>query len=124
YAYHCHVPGYPWAAISTSQLSEKFKAVQSSSRTPVASLLVGLILGAGIAIGISELRTPSEPQASEHSVGASGLRWFDVVVGSGPAAQAGDTVSIAYIGWLMDGTRLSSADPAAPFVFTLGHGEV
>lgn len=56
---------------------------------------------------------------------ATGLQYEDLVVGSGPAAQAGDTVSVHYTGWLEDGTKFdSSVDRGEPFPFTLGTGGV
>ena len=56
---------------------------------------------------------------------ASGLQYVDLVVGSGPAAQTGQTVSVHYTGWLTDGTKFdSSVDRGVPFEFTLGVGGV
>jgi len=56
---------------------------------------------------------------------ASGLRYEDLVAGSGPAAQAGNTVTVHYTGWLVDGTKFdSSVDRGQPFEFQLGAGNV
>ncbi|HNB51177.1 MAG TPA: FKBP-type peptidyl-prolyl cis-trans isomerase [Anaerolineales bacterium] len=56
---------------------------------------------------------------------ATGLQYEDLVVGSGPAAKDGDTVSVHYTGWLEDGTKFdSSVDRGEPFPFTLGAGGV
>jgi FKBP-type peptidyl-prolyl cis-trans isomerase len=53
------------------------------------------------------------------------LQFEDVVVGTGPAAQTGQTVSVHYTGWLLDGTKFdSSVDRGTPFEFTLGVGSV
>jgi FKBP-type peptidyl-prolyl cis-trans isomerase len=52
---------------------------------------------------------------------ASGLQYQDDVVGSGPAVQMGDRVSVHYTGWLTDGTKFdSSLDRGAPFDFQVG----
>ncbi len=55
----------------------------------------------------------------------SGLAYEDTVVGEGPQAQAGDTVSVHYTGWLEDDTKFdSSKDRNQPFEFPLGAGSV
>ena len=52
---------------------------------------------------------------------ASGLIIEDVVVGSGDEARAGQSVSVHYTGWLIDGRKFdSSKDRGDPFEFSLG----
>ena len=56
---------------------------------------------------------------------AATLKIEDLKVGTGQAAQAGDTLSVHYTGWLQDGTQFdSSRDRGAPFEFVLGQGNV
>lgn len=56
---------------------------------------------------------------------ASGLQYTEIVAGDGPAAQAGDIVSVHYTGKLTDGTKFdSSVDRGQPFQFPLGAGRV
>ena len=56
---------------------------------------------------------------------ASGLVIEEMIVGSGDEAQAGQSVSVHYTGWLMDGTKFdSSKDRGDPFGFPLGRGQV
>ena len=56
---------------------------------------------------------------------ASGLKYVDLVVGTGPEAKKGQTVRVHYTGWLKDGTKFdSSVDRGQPFEFPLGAGRV
>jgi len=48
----------------------------------------------------------------------------DLVVGTGDEAQAGDTVSVNYTGWLWHGKEFQSTVGGDPFPFTLGQGDV
>jgi FKBP-type peptidyl-prolyl cis-trans isomerase FkpA len=49
----------------------------------------------------------------------------DLVVGDGPAVEAGDTVTVNYVGRLQNGTQFdSSYDGGVPFTFTTGAGDV
>ena len=56
---------------------------------------------------------------------SSGLQYIDLKVGTGPTAQAGQTVSVHYTGWLENGKKFdSSVDRGQPFSFPLGAGRV
>ena len=53
------------------------------------------------------------------------LQMEDLVVGTGPEARKGQTVSVHYTGWLTDGKKFdSSKDHGQPFSFALGRGQV
>jgi peptidylprolyl isomerase len=55
----------------------------------------------------------------------SGLKYVDLVVGTGEAPKPGQVVSVHYTGWLVNGRKFdSSLDRGTPFQFTLGKGEV
>ena len=55
----------------------------------------------------------------------SGLKYVDIVKGSGPTPQAGQMVVVHYTGWLMNGKKFdSSVDRNKPFKFVLGQGQV
>jgi len=55
----------------------------------------------------------------------NGLKYLDLVVGSGAVAETGKSVSVHYTGWLTDNTKVdSSVDRGQPYAFILGAGEV
>ena len=56
---------------------------------------------------------------------ASGLRYKDVVVGSGEKPQEGDVVKVDYTGWLEDGGKMfDSSKGRSPIAFPVGKGRV
>jgi len=56
---------------------------------------------------------------------ADGLQYWDIKVGTGPVAAAGQTVKVHYTGWLTNGKKFdSSVDRGEPFTFNLGGGQV
>ena len=56
----------------------------------------------------------------------SGLKYWDLKVGTGKEAKKGSTVKVHYTGWLLEeGTKFdSSLDRGQPFEFSLGAGQV
>ena len=55
----------------------------------------------------------------------NGLKYVDMVVGSGAVAESGKRVTVHYTGWLTDNTKFdSSVDRGQPYTITLGAGEV
>jgi FKBP-type peptidyl-prolyl cis-trans isomerase len=55
----------------------------------------------------------------------SGLQYWDIKIGLGPLAKAGDRVKVHYTGWLTTGKKFdSSVDAKQPYEFTLGQDEV
>jgi FKBP-type peptidyl-prolyl cis-trans isomerase len=63
--------------------------------------------------------------SSDSPAGPQNLVIEDLVVGTGPAAASGDTITVHYVGRLSDGTRFdSSYDRGQPFTFRLGTGAV
>ena len=55
----------------------------------------------------------------------SGLKYIDLVAGTGASPQKGQRVSVHYTGWLKDGKKFdSSVDRGQPFGFILGQGQV
>ncbi len=79
--------------------------------------LVGISAGAPAA--------PSAVTPSDYVSTTSGLKYYDFVVGTGAAPQAGQMVSVHYTGWLEDGKKFdSSLDRGQPFQFVIGQGQV
>ncbi|MFH1454417.1 MAG: FKBP-type peptidyl-prolyl cis-trans isomerase [Armatimonadota bacterium] len=55
----------------------------------------------------------------------SGLKYIDIVEGTGEMPEKGDKVVVHYTGWLTDGTKFdSSVDRDQPFAFNIGAGRV
>ena len=54
----------------------------------------------------------------------SGLQYWDITVGTGDEAKAGDKVKVHYTGWLDSGKKFDSTAGAKPYEFTLGQGNV
>lgn len=98
-----------------------------SQRAVAGILAAGSLLLAGCAgTAVQRMETPMT-----HTT-ASGLQYRDLVIGSGAEAQAGQTVTVHYTGWLFDaqaagrrGSKFdSSHDRNEPFKFPLGAGRV
>jgi len=76
-------------------------------------------------LGTLSLKEASMSSAAEEITTESGLKYTDVKVGAGREAQPGDTASVHYTGWLMDGKKFdSSVDRKEPFSFRVGAGQV
>ncbi len=98
--------------------------------------IVFAVLGFGAGCGKSEKSSTSDqPSSSSPSsptkvngqpvTTASGLQYWDIVVGKGAMAVPGKPVSVHYTGWLTNGEKFdSSLDRGKPFVFPLGKGQV
>ena len=64
------------------------------------------------------------PEGSEVTT-SSGLQYVDLTIGTGATAEAGQTVTVHYTGWLENGNKFdSSVDRGQPFSFPLGTGRV
>jgi FKBP-type peptidyl-prolyl cis-trans isomerase len=102
----------------------------------VLLLLSFAIVGSATGCGNSEkseapnrstASSPSSPTKvnGQSTTTASGLQYWDIVVGTGATAVPGKPVSVHYTGWLTSGEQFdSSVDRGKPFVFSLGEGQV
>jgi FKBP-type peptidyl-prolyl cis-trans isomerase len=96
-----------------------------------AALALTAVLSGGALAAPTKTAPTKKPKTSRPMKGgktvttASGLKYVDLVVGKGPAAKAGDSVSVHYTGWLTNGKKFdSSKDRGQPFEFGLGGGQV
>jgi FKBP-type peptidyl-prolyl cis-trans isomerase len=65
-----------------------------------------------------------KPESRETTT-ASGLKYYDIVVGKGAQPAPGQVCVVHYTGWLTDGTIFdSSVNRAQPFTFAVGRGMV
>jgi FKBP-type peptidyl-prolyl cis-trans isomerase FkpA len=87
--------------------------------TMLAILLAVSVAGAG------QATKPGGAMDEKIVTTPSGLKYVDLVVGTGLEAKAGQTVVVHYTGWLTDGQKFdSSVDSGKPFSFPLGAGRV
>jgi peptidylprolyl isomerase len=71
-----------------------------------------------------EAKAPSGKE-SQTVTTPSGLKYIDLVEGTGPSPAPGDNCQVHYTGWLENGTKFdSSLDRSEPFVFPIGQGRV
>ncbi|NNJ12713.1 FKBP-type peptidyl-prolyl cis-trans isomerase [Chloroflexales bacterium ZM16-3] len=69
--------------------------------------------------------SPTKVEDAKYTTTASGLKYYDFVVGDGAEATAGKTAVVHYTGWLTDGTMFdSSLNRGQTFPFPVGAGQV
>jgi FKBP-type peptidyl-prolyl cis-trans isomerase FkpA len=88
-------------------------------------MLKRTVLSAAFVLMGAALPVAPSDAASSTVTTPSGLKYEDVKVGTGAAAESGKPVSVHYTGWLTNGTKFdSSKDRGQPFEFPLGGGRV
>ena len=116
-----------------SKMRVKRKQAQAArSRWQYAAIGAGAVLIVIVAFLVWNGSRSSQPSATPQSASGnkevtlpSGLKYEDMVVGTGAQPQAGQTVVVHYTGTLTDGTKFdSSKDRNQPFSFVLGTGAV
>jgi hypothetical protein len=92
-------------------------------RTRVIAIVIIAALVAGAAAYMFVPKLPG--LAGAEVTTPSGLKYTDLVVGTGPSPRAGQTAVVHYTGTLTDGTKFdSSRDKGQPYSFALGTGSV
>lgn len=88
----------------------------------IIAIVIVLVLAAS---AIAYLITKRSGTASAEVTTPSGLKYVDIVEGSGPTPQNGQMISVHYTGTLQNGTKFdSSVDRGQPYQFRLGTGTV
>ena len=94
------------------------------SRLSLAAAIVGFLSLVAVACQSSNTYPGIKTDQSVTTT-ASGLRYIDIVPGTGEQPSAGDRVVVHYTGFLMDSTKFdSSVDRGEPLTFVLGYGQV
>lgn len=106
-------------AANTSSALEAGTEVAAVSETQVAQSAADLMLDEPTATDINTM-------ADEQLVTTeSGLKYVDIVEGTGAMPQPGQRVTVHYTGTLEDGSKFdSSRDRNRPFTFNIGVGQV
>jgi FKBP-type peptidyl-prolyl cis-trans isomerase len=102
---------------------------QQFTLTIILFAALGVVSGCG---NTNKSNTSSAPSTSspmrvngQPTTTASGLQYWDIVVGTGATAAAGNTVKVHYTGFLTTGAKFdSSRDRGEPFSFPLGARQV
>lgn len=106
--------------LACSQLTAPPTPEPIASDTVVAAAPV-----ASAAPAASAAPTPTPVRPAEPPPSIADLKKVDLVVGKGPEAKTGDTVSVHYVGTLTDGKKFdASRDHGRPFEFPLGASRV
>lgn len=114
----CSVENVPAAATAAPTQKAGATSTAAAAGTPTAALATS---------ATGDLVSPASipKQAGPSKFLPSGLGYIEAVVGTGAVAQAGQTVSVHYTGWLTNGTKFdSSRDKNVPIQFQLGRGAV
>jgi peptidylprolyl isomerase len=94
---------------------------QSSGLIPANSTLI-------MEVTLKDVKLPktiTKVDEKDYTTTASGLKYYDIQVGTGITPTVGMTVVVNYVGWLQNGTQFdSSYDRGQPYSFVLGMGNV
>ncbi len=94
------------------------------------NLIIICVIVAAFVIGAAALLFSGKGSKNAGIIGdevttASGLKYIDETIGTGPSPLRGRTVTVHYTGMLEDGTKFeSSVDRGQPYDFRIGVGSV
>lgn len=96
----------------------------STTKAPSRKILITAIAIVGVlglSIGFYLWSSSAGPEVTT----PSGLKYVELVKGTGASPQPGLNVTVHYTGWLADGTRFeSSHDRNQPYTYLIGTGSV
>lgn len=95
------------------------RTLQTGIAIAVVLLVVGIFFILGVPFNTKSITSQTQQPGTPVTLATQ-----DTVVGTGPAAKAGDQVTVNYTGKLGDGTVFDSSVGKTPFTFMLGAGQV
>lgn len=116
----------------TNKAKKRPKGPYSATKTPPPTgrnrqmRIIAIVIVLAFAVAaVAYLVTHRSKTGGSEVTTASGLKYVDVVEGTGPSPQTGQTVSVNYTGTLENGTKFdSSYDHGKPYEFRIGTGTV
>ncbi len=90
-------------------------------RALAASLLAAM--GPFLLPALAQPNTSPDHAESREVVTPSGLKYTDLRLGQGDAADTGKVLEVNYSGWLENGVKFASSIEDRPFIFRLGAGD-
>src|SRR5208282_2169849 len=107
-------------------LSGRVYENKKRSNMRVVILVITLLVLAGLVAAQEKPAASGPTKVTGNPVKtASGLEYWDIKVGTGAVAQAGQQVKVDYTGWLTNGKKFdSSVGTGRPFAFKLGASQV
>ena len=123
----------PAASSATAPAAAPAKAAAPVTAAPTAAPTA---VAPAAAVTMQPAQTTASPAARAAAstagriqVTPGGVKYEDLIVGAGATAKAGQTVTVHYTGWLLEGSTLgrkfdSSKDRSEAFKFPLGGGRV
>ncbi|HYJ86819.1 MAG TPA: FKBP-type peptidyl-prolyl cis-trans isomerase [Pyrinomonadaceae bacterium] len=101
------------------------KSKTPTGRNRQVRIIAIVIVLALAASAIAYLITKRSGSNGSEVTTASGLKYTDIVEGTGPSPRNGQRLSVHYTGTLQNGTKFdSSVDRGQPYEFVLGTGSV